>query len=236
MSEAQSPPGSVLLVDDDPFILREYGKLLERLGLNVSIAENGKMALEYVRTKPIDVIITDLAMPTMGGLPFLRSLRKIDLEIPVILITGSPNLESAVAAVEYGAFQYLTKPIAPEKLKSVVTRALTFRALDRLHRQSDGESMNPGLPDRAALEARFELALSRLWIAYQPIVSWTKKVPLAYEALVRSAEPTMGNPGVLFDAAEKLDGTLELGRAIRAKVAETMEQHPEICFFVNLNP
>jgi len=236
MSEAQMPPGNVLLVDDDPFILREYGKLLERFGLKVAIAENGKAALEYVQTKSIDVIITDLAMPTMGGLPFLRSLRKIDLEVPVILITGSPNLESAVAAVEYGAFQYLTKPVAPEKLKNVLTRALTFRALDRLHRQAEGDSVNPGLPDRAALEARFEVAVSRLWMAYQPIVTWNKKAPLAYEALVRSAEPTMNNPGALFDAAERLDSTLELGRAIRAKVAVAMEQHPDLCFFINLNP
>ncbi|HEX2731543.1 MAG TPA: EAL domain-containing protein [Polyangiaceae bacterium] len=236
MNKPDALNGKVLLVDDDPFVLREYGKLLERMGLQVSFATDGQLALECFGRQPIDVVVTDLAMPTMGGLHFLRELRKINVDVPVILITGSPDVQTAVAALEYGAFHYLTKPVSPDKFKGTLSRALAFRALDRLHRAGDENGSKPGMPAFAALEARFEAALSNLWIAFQPIVSWSRKGAFAYEALVRSTEPSMNNPGLLFDAADQLGRMLHLGRAIRAKVADTISRHPDKRFFVNLNP
>src|SRR5690606_33166631 len=97
---------AVLLVDDDPDILREYGKIFERMGLVTLSAQNGAEALEIMQEKRVDVIVSDLNMPVMGGLAFLREVRGIDLDIPVVLVTGEPELETALAAVEFGAFHY----------------------------------------------------------------------------------------------------------------------------------
>lgn len=232
------PRERVLLVDDDADILREYGKLFERMGLLTVAASNGAEALELLKRQAVDAIVSDLNMPVMSGLAFLREVRGIDLDIPVVLVTGTPELETALAAVEYGAFHYLRKPVDTEKLRETVTRALRFHALARIQRQAQAlqELPDVGLRDRASLDARFDSALERLWMAVQPIVHCGTKSIFAYEALVRSSEETLPHPGALFDAAEALGRTVEIGRTIRAKVSAIVEHSPEGLFFVNLNP
>jgi EAL domain-containing protein (putative c-di-GMP-specific phosphodiesterase class I) len=87
------------------------------------------------------------------------------------------------------------------------------------------------------LEARFASALSGLWIATQPIVSWQNRTTFAYETLARTDEPTLRNPSDLFDVAERLNGTKELGRAIRQLVAAAIGDIPDqALMFVNLHP
>lgn len=229
---------TVLLVDDDLDVLREYGKILERMGVQTIVAENGATALRYLAEQSVDAVVTDLNMPVMNGMNFLREVRAVHLDIPVIMVTGFPRLRSAMIAVEYGAFHYLTKPVEPEKLKETVTRALNMHALCRIQRQAAALAEIPkvGLPDRAALEARFNTALDRLWMAYQPIVSWSQTRVFAHEALVRSGEETLASPAALFETAELLGRTAELGRTIRSRVGEIAEQTEGSLLFVNLNP
>lgn len=230
--------GTVLLVDDDLDVLREYGKILERMGVQTIVAENGATALRFLAEQTVDAVITDLNMPVMNGMNFLREVRAVHLDIPVIMVTGFPRLRSAMIAVEYGAFHYLTKPVEPDKLRETVTRALNMHALCRIQRQAAALAEIPqvGLPDRAALEARFNTALDRLWMAYQPIVSWSQTRVFAYEALVRSGEETLASPAALFETAELLGRTAELGRTIRSRVGEIAEQTDGSLLFVNLNP
>ena len=86
------------------------------------------------------------------------------------------------------------------------------------------------------LSARFEAALGKLWIAYQPIVHWSTRVPVGYEALVRSDEPSLADPGSLFGSASRLDRTLELCRAIRRHIAADIPRSPkDVRIFVNLH-
>lgn len=234
----QTGGGTVLLVDDDLDVLREYGKILARMGVQTIVAENGATALRYLAEQQVDAVVTDLNMPVMNGMNFLREVRAVDLDIPVIMVTGFPKLRSAMIAVEYGAFHYLTKPVDPEKLKETVRRALNMHALVRIQRQAAASAELPsiGLPDRAALEARFNTALDRLWMAYQPIVCWSQTRILAYEALVRSGEETLASPAALFETAELLGRTAELGRTIRGRVGEIAQQTEGTLLFVNLNP
>ena len=82
------------------------------------------------------------------------------------------------------------------------------------------------LGDRASLEARLARAMETLWIAYQPIVSWSRRTAFAYEALVRNEEPTLRSPPDLFEAAERLGRLQELGRAVRDHVARTLDEQP----------
>ena len=120
-------------------------------------------------------------------------MREHDLDVPFVLMTGGPAVESAVRAVEYGALRYLIKPIDATDLEEVVTPGRPRPQMARIKREAlemfrlDGKTIG----DRAGLEARFASALETLWIAYQPIVSWSKRSTFAHEALVRNEEPTL---------------------------------------------
>ena len=166
--------GSILLVDDDEGVRRNYAKLLQRLGFAVETAPDGQQAVELLGVSSFDIIISDLSMPHMDGLQFLRAVRQQDLDIPVVLMTGAPGLETAVAAVEYGAFRYLTKPVDSHELAEVVRRAVSMGRMAKLKREAIELVGSRGmqLGDRASLDARFDNALERLWMAYQPIVHW----------------------------------------------------------------
>jgi EAL domain-containing protein (putative c-di-GMP-specific phosphodiesterase class I) len=228
----------ILLVDDDPAVLRAYQKLLASRGCSVDTATNGREGLTLMESVPFDVIISDVSMPEMDGLEFLRAVRRRDLDVPVILTTGEPGLDSAVQAVEYGAFRYLTKPVESKALDESVQRAVRLHRLARLKRQALEVAgiTSKTLGDRASLEARFASTLERLWMACQPIVNWKERRVFGYEALLRSAEPSLPSPPEILDAAERLGRLPDLGRLIRRRVAEQAAEAPAgLKFFVNLH-
>jgi EAL domain-containing protein (putative c-di-GMP-specific phosphodiesterase class I)/CheY-like chemotaxis protein len=228
----------VLLVDDEEAILRDYGRLLRSHGFVVDTAHDGPSGLERLADGAYDVIVSDVSMVGMTGLEFLRAVRARDLDTPVVLMTGLPDIDSAVQAIEYGAFRYLLKPTATEVLIQVLEKGANLHKLASLKREalhaSGAEGMELG--DRAALEARFENALGTIWMAYQPIVSVAEKRAFGYEALVRCSEPSIAHPGVLFDAADRLGLMHQLGRVIRRKVSEDIASAPsDALIFVNVH-
>jgi EAL domain-containing protein (putative c-di-GMP-specific phosphodiesterase class I) len=158
--------------------------------------------------------------------------------VPVILITGSPELGSAVAAVEYGAMTYLQKPVPLRQLVDTVQKALRLHQAARLQRQAAAwfQGSAAALSDRAGLDARFELALEKLWLAQQPIVRWSQKTVFARECLMRSDEATLAGPGAILEAAERLGRVHAVGRRVRERAA-ALFAGPEVPFlFVNLHP
>jgi EAL domain-containing protein (putative c-di-GMP-specific phosphodiesterase class I)/ActR/RegA family two-component response regulator len=236
--DVMSLPIRVLLVDDEPLILRSFARALDRAGIgNVSVG-NGADALQALEQSDFDVIISDISMPLMSGVELLAAIRRTDPDVPVVLVTGTPTVESAVRAVELGALRYLTKPVAEAELVEVATTAGRLSRLARLKRAALAESGDAGVPgDRHALAVRFAVALEKLWIAYQPIVSWSERKVVGYEALVRSDEPLMRSPIELLGAAERLDRIHHLGRRIRAcAVAGAGTMPPECLLFLNLHP
>jgi EAL domain-containing protein (putative c-di-GMP-specific phosphodiesterase class I) len=235
MSEDKS---RVLFVDDDAAVLRAYRTALTRLGHAVETAANGKEALARLDANPFDVIVSDVTMPEMDGLEFLRAVRQRDLDVPVILMTGELAIDPAMRAIEYGVFRYLLKPVEPQMLDDIVRRAVRLHQMARLKRQALEVAGVRGrsLGDRASLEARFARALDTLWVAYQPVVSWRERRVFGYEALVRSAEPTLLNPLELLECAERLGSLHQMGRAIRQRVAFDVAQAPaSSVVFVNLH-
>jgi EAL domain-containing protein (putative c-di-GMP-specific phosphodiesterase class I) len=153
-------------------------------------------------------------------------------------MTGGPAVDSAVQAMEYGALRYLIKPIDPEALEEVVARAVRLHQMAKIKREALEMFRLEGkhLGDRAGLEARLANAISTLWIAYQPIISWSRQSAFAYEALVRNEEPTLRSPPDLFEAAERLGRLQELGRLVRDRVARTLDENPtDGLIFVNLH-
>jgi EAL domain-containing protein (putative c-di-GMP-specific phosphodiesterase class I)/ActR/RegA family two-component response regulator len=229
----------VLVVDDEADIRALAVRALTRNGCKVEPVPNAVEALALLtRGRTFDVIVTDLSMPGLSGTEFLRQIRQIDLDVPVIVITGNPTVESAVAIIEYGGFRYLQKPIDVELLRYAVLSAGAMHRLAVLKRRALELSEGDGwlIGDRAGLDARFDRALERLWIAFQPIVRWSDRVVFGYEALVRSDEPTLSSPGLLFDAAERLGRVREVGRGVRRAVAEAAPlAPPETMLFVNLH-
>ncbi len=235
---ADGSRGLVLLVDDEPTIVRGFARILTAAGFSVQIAHDGREAADLARGMSFDAIVSDIAMPEMNGLQLLRSVREHDLDVPVILMTGGPAVESAVQAMEYGALRYLIKPVESKQLEEVVARATRLHQMAKIKREALELFRLEGkhLGDRAGLEVRFANALKTLWLAFQPIVSWGNKSVVAYEALVRNEEPTLRAPPDLFEAAERLGRLRELGQIIRDRVAQTLIDVPiEAEVFVNVH-
>lgn len=238
--ESSSPPLArrALIVDDDAEIRRTLERLMKRDGWETVTADDGLEALALIRDTTYDVVVSDVSMPGMDGLALLREIRACDLDVPVLLVTGEPSLERATAAVEYGAFRFLSKPVDPAELARAMASALVVGRTLRVRRdaldQLDGERRLRG--DLATVDVHLNRALEKLWIAFQPIVSWSERRIVAYEALVRSREESLPHPGALLDAAERLNRMPELGRRIRECTAPSFAGSPEDTrLFVNLH-
>jgi EAL domain-containing protein (putative c-di-GMP-specific phosphodiesterase class I) len=226
----------VLLVDDSNFILDTYGAMLERMGIETHCASTATQAMERLRAEEYDVVLSDIQMPEMTGIDFLKAVRQVDLDLPVVLMTGDPSVDTAVTAVEYGAFRYLTKPVRREMLEEVVQRAARFGALARLKRQALVVAAGSVQAERDALELRFESAVERAWLAFHPIVHSRERRVFAYELLLRSDEPNLARPLEIIDVAERLGRLPDLGRMVRTLSAEALTRLPDdVQLFVNLH-
>jgi CheY-like chemotaxis protein len=233
------PGGRVLLVDDEETVREVHGQILTRAGWTVVAEGDARLAAKRLAVERFDVIVTDLVMPGMSGLELLRTAREYDLDVPVVILTGRPDAQSAMEAMQYGAFRYIDKPVLPATLVDVVGRARDLHLMARFKREALSllELPNRSLGDRAGLEVRLSSALDSLWVAYQPIVAFERRQVLAYEALVRNEEPTLRSPLDLFDAAERLGRLHEVARRIRSRVAVDASGLPDaVLLFVNVHP
>jgi EAL domain-containing protein (putative c-di-GMP-specific phosphodiesterase class I)/ActR/RegA family two-component response regulator len=217
----EPPPLRVLLVDDDVSVLRAYTSALERHQVIVKTASSGAEAVVCVQGETFDVIVSDIAMPRMTGTAFLAALRLHDQDVPVILMTGEPSVESATSAVEHRAFRYLVKPVSGPDLWIAVQHADALHKLDQARQElqrSVGDAVTQSQP-RLALGLQFSSAMKRSWIAWQPIVEWRARRVFGYEALLRSDHPSLNTTEHLVDAAHQLGRLHELGASMRAQVA-----------------
>ncbi len=119
----------ILIVDDEPPIRTACAKILVEEGALVETAENGLGGLERAKSAPFDLSLVDLKMPQMDGMELLDHLFQIDSDMIKIVITGYATLETAIEAVQKGAYDYIPKPFTPAELRNRVTRGLEKRAL-----------------------------------------------------------------------------------------------------------
>jgi DNA-binding NtrC family response regulator len=121
--------GSILVVDDEEIMREILETLLTREGYDVRLAASGDEGIEFAKTVPLDAAIVDVMMPGMDGLAVLDELKKVDDELPVLMVTAFASVESAIAAMKRGAFDYVTKPFKNDEVLVVVRNALERRQL-----------------------------------------------------------------------------------------------------------
>lgn len=112
----------ILIVDDEENARIGLAKLLGREGYQVSTVANGLEALDHLSRQTADLVITDINMPAMNGLVFLRELNWAHPTISVIMVTAYGGVESYLEAMNLGAFEYLNKPVKLDELRAVMGR------------------------------------------------------------------------------------------------------------------
>ena len=122
-------PPLVLIVDDETSNLESLGKIFEREGWRVVLASSGAAALEAVRRERVPVVVTDLMMPGMSGEELLRAVRAVSPETEVVLMTAYGTVETAVAAMKEGAYDFITKPVKRHAIVKTVRQALEKASL-----------------------------------------------------------------------------------------------------------
>ena len=125
--DSHQPPKqgeTVLVVDDDDFVLDSVSQILEEEGFAVQTASDGTQALEQVQGRAPDLVLLDLKMPGMSGPSVLKELRTKWRDLPVIILTGYPDSDLMFEALRYAPFTVLAKPTDPEKLVAAVQDAL----------------------------------------------------------------------------------------------------------------
>src|SRR6266702_90390 len=112
----------ILVVDDEENARIGLSRLLTKEGFVVDSVGNGYEALNYLRQHEVDLIVTDINMPEMNGIAFLKELNKSFPRSNVIMITAYGGVESYIEAMNLGAFEYINKPVKIEELKSILKK------------------------------------------------------------------------------------------------------------------
>lgn len=124
---------NILIVDDDPVQRRLLEAIIQKSGFSTICAENGEQALKILQqNKPtyFGLIVLDLVMPDLDGMGVLQALQKTDIKAPVIVQTAHAGIDTAVNAMRAGAFDFVIKPISPERLEVAIRNALKVNALE----------------------------------------------------------------------------------------------------------
>ncbi len=136
MFSGHTSNGRVLVVDDEPDVRKVIKRILTKAGYDVIEAEDGEKAIEAINEgeNPVllNVIISDIRMPKMNGIEAINYFQQQWPRVPIIVLTGIPDMEMAIGFLKKGVVDYLVKPVEPEKLTRAVAKALEQRELHRL--------------------------------------------------------------------------------------------------------
>jgi two-component system, cell cycle response regulator len=129
----KSKKTSILVVDDDPTALETLAELLVEAGYRVLTATGGHEALELLKQQTdIDLIVSDLMMPQINGIALTKEIHSMELNIPIIVITGFATIELAVETMKAGAADFITRPFNNEQIKITIIKVLETKRLQKL--------------------------------------------------------------------------------------------------------
>lgn len=114
----------IAIIDDEPLVLRNLQRKLIKNRFHVETFQESPKALDRIKTKPFDIVLTDIRMPEMDGMQVLDLIKEHSPKTEVIMMTGYASIENAVDAVKHGAFYYIEKPFTPEEVMLIVNRAV----------------------------------------------------------------------------------------------------------------
>ncbi len=129
VSTTMSQAGTILVIDDEEIMRDVLEALLTKEGYEVRLASTGSEGLELARNMSFDAVIVDVMMPGIDGITTLEEMKKIDDDRPVIMITAFASVETAIAAMKRGAFDYITKPFKNDEVLGVLRNAVERRRL-----------------------------------------------------------------------------------------------------------
>jgi DNA-binding NtrC family response regulator len=124
-----SERAAILVIDDEEIMREILEALLAREGYQVRMAASAEEGLELARAMPFDAAIVDVMLPGMNGVRALDELKKLDDDLPVLMITAFASVENAIAAMKRGAFDYISKPFKNDEVLAVLRNALAQRRL-----------------------------------------------------------------------------------------------------------
>lgn len=122
----------ILIVDDEPDMLELLSMIItEKTPYEVITTNNPLEVIDLIRKNNVDLVIADLKMPDMDGIELLNSIKKIDEDLTVIIITAYGTIESAVETMHKGAFDFITKPFRKEQILYTIDRALKWQKMQK---------------------------------------------------------------------------------------------------------
>ena len=217
----------VLFVDDEPGVTAAFRTLLRRAPYEVLTANSARDALGMLATAPVDVVISDMDMPDMSGSEFLARVRAEHPKTARIVLSGRARLEDTIHAInEAAVFRFLVKPCQAGELTRTIDEAVAAK-----------RGRRTTTPPSTEGDATFHRAMETLWVATQPIVSVIERRVVAYEALVRTREPSLPHGGAIIELAERLGRVREIERHIHRAAARVAAELPDgTQLLVNLHP
>jgi DNA-binding NtrC family response regulator len=125
----------LLIVDDDANTLASLARAFRLAGHEATVCDNAARALELIKSQPFDMMLSDVVMPGKDGLALLEDLRRLEIALPVVMISGQANIEMAVRATRLGAIDFLEKPLSTDKLLLTVDNVLKLKRLEEENRE-----------------------------------------------------------------------------------------------------
>jgi len=122
----------ILIVDDEPDMLKLLSMILrEKTSYEITTTNNPMEAIELVKQGGFDLVISDLKMPVLDGMEIIDAVKKVDEDIPVIIITAFASVESASEAIQKGGFDFITKPFRKEQILFTIDKAFKWLTVQR---------------------------------------------------------------------------------------------------------
>ncbi len=214
----------VLVVDDNAEFRRLTSRLIKSIDSSIQVETESDpiMAIRRIENEKFHVLVTDVYMPMMNGLELTESVREVDLDLPVVLQTGSPSDAIATRAVELGVYAYCIKPPDGQVLVDHIREAAFCYKIASLKRHiaelSGTVDTRPG--DLVGLRRTFNETLETLRLAFQPVLAVESGQVIGYEVFIRSSNQRLPNAMSVVDAAVVLEDTEALLMAIIKEVEQ----------------
>jgi EAL domain-containing protein (putative c-di-GMP-specific phosphodiesterase class I)/CheY-like chemotaxis protein len=261
----KSASGTILLIEDDVRLARSLIRVMNAEGYSVVHVATGAAAVENVMSRSFDLIISDLNLPGTSGVDVLNVVRAYDPDVPLVLMTGTPTIDTAIEAVSLGVLEYLVKPTPRDQLVRVLGRATKARRSAAHHREATNhekataDTVRPPARAKAIsamqavtaqtvalaspvdsgspLSVSFERALASLAVRLEPVAHATTKKLIGFAARMSSSEDILSSESALVIAAEQLDRLEELRRRVRdLAVKEFAAAPPDALLFIDVHP